>query len=332
VIYPAGQIDEAMVQGIGTGLYRLRSFEPGQHMRACRIRDHYKGAEAGFFDEIEFIAINEPSARQNALLSGRVDVINGVDPRAVGLLQANPGVRVQEVGANQHYAFTMQTGSAPFHDANIRKALKYGIDRQQILDTVLRGHGMVASDSPIGPANPYFHAGLTPPVYDPDQARFWLRQAGLSSLNVDLGITGTELHGAVEMAKLFEQGAAAAGMMLNLVDRSAESFRASLWAGRATEDWMFSTAYQQGAPWNESRWDHERFQSLLFAARAELDSDRRRAMYHEMQEILRDDGGVIIPVFASYLQALNDRIGTPETPGNLWSMDDARMAERWWIA
>lgn len=98
---------------------------------------------------------------------------------------------------------------------------------------------------------------------------------------------------------------------------------------------MFSTAYEEGVPWNDSQWgseDSARFQELLVMARAELDSDKRREQYFEMQQILRDDGGVLVPMFANYVQALNNRIATPETVGNLWQMDNARMAERWWVA
>lgn len=95
---------------------------------------------------------------------------------------------------------------------------------------------------------------------------------------------------------------------------------------------MFSTAYESGVPWNDSQWDEKdsaRFQELLLSARAELDSDTRRTQYTEMQQIMRDEGGTIIPMFANYVQAVNNRIVSPETVGNLWQMDNARMAERW---
>jgi peptide/nickel transport system substrate-binding protein len=95
---------------------------------------------------------------------------------------------------------------------------------------------------------------------------------------------------------------------------------------------MFSTAYEAGVPWNDSQWDSDdsaRFQELLLMARAELDGAKRKEQYFEMQEILRDDGGVLIPMFANYVQAVNNRIVSPDTVGNLWQMDNARMAERW---
>ncbi len=59
LMYPAGQIEEAIANGIGTGLYQVQSFDPGVRMVATRYPDHYKGDSAGFFDEIEYIAIND---------------------------------------------------------------------------------------------------------------------------------------------------------------------------------------------------------------------------------------------------------------------------------
>ena len=342
LMYPAGQIEEAIANGIGTGLYQVESFDPGVRMLAKRYPDHYKGDSAGFFDEIEYIAINDNTARTNALLTGQVDAINRIDFRTEALLRANPALRIQELTGNQHYIFPMLTKVAPFDDVNIRRALKYGINRQEMVDKILLGHGQVGNDSPIGPANQYYNADMEQLQYDPDQAKFYLRQAGLDSIDLDLSASSAAFEGAVDAALLYQNSASAAGININVIQEPADGYWsnvwlkkpwcASYWSGRATEDWMFSTAYEAGAPWNDSQWDEPRFQELLLLARAELDSDKRREMYYEMQQILRDDGGVILPMFANYVQALNNRIATPETVGNLWQMDNGRMAERWSLA
>ena len=342
LMYPAGQIEEAIANGIGTGLYQVQSFDPGVRMVATRYPNHYKGDSAGFFDEIEYIAINDNTARTNALLTGQVDAINRIDFKTEALLRANPALRIQELTGNQHYIFPMLTKVAPFDDVNVRRALKYGINRQEMVDKILLGHGQVGNDSPIGPANQYYNAGMEQLEYDPDQAKFYLQQAGLDSINLDLSASSAAFEGAVDAAQLYQASASAAGININVIQEPADGYWsnvwlkkpwcASYWSGRATEDWMFSTAYEAGAPWNDSQWDEPRFQELLLSARAELDSDKRREMYYEMQQILRDDGGVIVPMFANYVQALNNRIATPETVGNLWQMDNGRMAERWSVA
>jgi peptide/nickel transport system substrate-binding protein len=345
LIFPAGQIEEGIAQGIGTGLYQVQSFDPGVRMVATRVPDHYKGDGAGFFDEIEYIAINDNTARMNALMTGQVDAINRIDFKTEALLKANPALRIQEVTGNQHYTFAMLTDNAPFNDVNVRRALKHGINRQEMVDKILLGHGAVGNDTPIGPANQYFHSEMDQLEYDPDKAKFYLKEAGLDSLDIDISASNAAFEGAVDAAQLFQASASGGGINLNVVQEPADGywsnvwlkkpFSAVYWSGRATEDWMFATAYESGVPWNDSQWDGDdsaRFQELLLTARAELDSDKRQAQYFEMQEILRDDGGVLVPMFANYVQAVNNRISSPDTVGNLWQMDNARMSERWSVA
>ena len=345
LMFPAGQIEEAIANGIGTGLYEVVAFDPGVRFVGRRYADHYKGDSAGFFDEVEYIAINDNTARMNALMTGQVDTINRIDFKTEALLKANPALRIQEVTGNQHYSFPMLTNTSPYDDANVRRALKYGINRQEMVDKILLGHGQVGNDTPIGPANQYYAADMEQLAYDPDKAKFYLKEAGLDSIDIDLSASNAAFEGAVDAAQLFQASASAGGININVVQEPADGywsnvwlkkpFCACYWSGRATEDWMFSTSYESGVPWNDSQWDSDdsaRFQELLLSARAELDSDKRREQYTEMQQILRDEGGVLIPMFANYVQAVNNRISSPDTIGNLWQMDNARMAERWSVA
>ncbi len=341
-MYPAGMIEEAIQNGIGTGLYSVVSFDPGVRFVGRRVDDHYKGDTAGFFDEVEYIAINDNTARMNALMTGQVDTINRIDFKTEALLKANPNLRIQEVTGNQHYSFPMLTDSAPYNDVNVRRALKYGVNRQELVDKILLGHGAVGNDTPIGPANQYYAADMEQLEYDPDKSKFYLKEAGLDSIDIDLSASNAAFEGAVDAAQLMQASMSAGGINLNVVQEPSDGywsnvwlkkpFCACYWSGRATEDWMFATAYEEGVPWNDSQWDSgdsARFQELLLSARAELDSDKRREQYTEMQQILRDDGGTLVPMFANYVQAVNNRIVSPDTVGNLWQMDNARMAERW---
>jgi peptide/nickel transport system substrate-binding protein len=345
LIYPAGQIEEAIRDGIGTGLYRVQSFDPGVRFLGTRVDSHYKDGEAGWFDEVEYIAINDNTARMNALLTGQVDAINRIDVTTESLLRANPTIRIQEVTGNQQYTFPMLTNVAPFDDVNIRRALKHAINRQEMVDKILLGHGRVGNDSPIGPANQYFFEQMEQTRYDPDRAKFHLKQAGLSELSIDLSASDAAFEGALDAAQLYQASAKAAGININVIQEPADGywsnvwlkkpFCACYWSGRATEDWMFSVAYEDGAPWNDTQWgreDSERFQDLLLDARAELDADKRREMYQEMQQILSDDGGLVLPMFANWVQAVNNKVATPDVIGNLWQLDNARFSERWWMA
>ena len=63
----------AMGSGIGTGLYKVRHFAPGQQLLTERVAEHYKGDTAGWFDEVELVSIPSDVVRAEALGSYLVD-------------------------------------------------------------------------------------------------------------------------------------------------------------------------------------------------------------------------------------------------------------------
>jgi peptide/nickel transport system substrate-binding protein len=223
----------------------------------------------------------------------------------------------------------------------VRQALKYAIDRQELVDKILNGYGEVGNDSPISKANRYFNADLPQREYDPDKAKFHLKEAGMDSLSVDIFLADAAFDGCVDSGLLYSEKAAAAGINLNVVREPDDGywsnvwmvkpFCATYWGGRPTEDWMFTTVYSKGAAWNETFWDNARFNELLLAARAELDEDKRRDMYGEMQMLVSDEGGIVIPMYASYVMAHSEKVGVPETVASNWTLDGFRAVERWWF-
>jgi peptide/nickel transport system substrate-binding protein len=236
----------------------------------------------------------------------------------------------------------MDTRVAPFNDNNVRQALKYAIDRQEMVNKVLNGFGEVGNDHPIGRSNRFHAAELEQHTYDPDKAKHYLKQAGLDSLNVSLSAADAAFTGAVDAGVLYSESAKAAGINIEIVREPNDGYWSNVWmkkpwcavywGGRPTEDWMFATAYASGVPWNDTFWEHERFNKLLAEARSELDEEKRREMYAEMQGIVSNEGGTVIPMFASYVMAHSTAIATPEKVGANWTLDGFRAVERWWFA
>ena len=164
----------------------------------------------------------------------------------------------------------------------------------------------------------------------------------MDSLKVKLSAANTAFEGAIDTAVLYKEHAAKAGIDIEVVREPNDGYWSSVWmkkpwsmsywGGRPTEDWMFSIGYAAGGPWNESFWGNDRFMELLLAARAELNDDKRRAMYYEMQQLVRDDGGSVIPMYANYIDARSDKVAhAPEVASN-WELDGWKLLERWWFA
>ena len=177
-----GGVDWA--SGAGTGGYVIEEYQPGLRVDLKRNPNYWREDRA-YFDRVEALVVKDVAARSNALITNEVDLIDQLDPKVLNMLARNPDVEVDEVASGSHTVMSMRTDMAPFENNDVRLALKLALDRQALLDIILRGHGTIGNDHPIAPTMP-FHADLPQRHYDPDKAKFHLKKAGLDRLEVTL--------------------------------------------------------------------------------------------------------------------------------------------------
>jgi peptide/nickel transport system substrate-binding protein len=325
---------------VGTGGYVIKAFEPGVHAKLERFANYWK-PERAHFDAVEYSAIPDVNARQTALITNSLDAIIECDFRTVQMLESDPEIRIDEVPTGTHVSMPMHQDVAPFDDPDVRLALKYAIDREASVKTVLNGHGSIGNDHPISPIMPYYDGSIEQRGYDPDRAKFHLKKAGRENLKVDLSGSDVVITSAVDMALLYRETAAKAGIDVNVVREPNDGYWSNVWlkkpfclAGwgqRPTPDIIFTLGYAAGADWNDSHFKDERFNQLLLQARAELDQAKRRELYGEMQRIVHERGPVIVPFFRNWIYARRANVGHSGVLTSSWPLDGARGAERWWF-
>ncbi len=335
-IVPDGQ---ATIDGVGTGPYILQQYEPGVRFSAKRNPNYWKAGRA-HVDEIVINVVNDDAARLAALQSGEVQVVNRLDPKTVKLLERLPSLRVINASGNAFYAINMRSDRGPFANPDLRLAMKYAINRKQMLDRLLMGYGSLGNDHAVGRYMPFFDATLAQREQDLDRARFHYKKSGHSGA-IDLRTSTAAFSSAIDMAVLLKMDAEKAGMNINVVREPqdgywetvwrSKDFMITYWAGRAVPDQIFTTAYFSKAAWNDTHWANARFDALLLAARTELDQAKRAQIYAEMQALMRDDGGPVIPLFNNFLDGASAKVR-----GNLGApnmeLAGCRIAERCWLA
>ena len=337
IIVPAGTEGKEWDKCIGTGAFILQDFEPGIRVFAKR-NPHYWKKGRGHFDELEITVITDASSRTNALRTGKVDFIPSTDPKIAHLLKKDKNLQLISLTMPFHYAMPMRADTAPYNNNNVRLAMKYAIDRKQIVDIGVNGYGSPGNDHPIAPGYKYFASELSQREYDPDKVKYHLKKAGLQ--NHTFTLSTMDSRGLLDFATLFKEQASKSGIKLEIDCKPSDGywskvwmkapFVCSYWQGRPTVDNMFTAVWAAESNWNESYWKHEKFNKLLVEARKEKNDAKRSDMYAEMQRICRDEGSTIIYMFGKSLMAVNKKIKFENVAANL-DADGLRAPERWWF-
>jgi len=337
IIQPGGGYD-APAAGNGTGAYKIVSNEPGVITTFERFANYWDSSR-GHADALEVLSINDDTARTAAIQSGQVHIIDRVDPKIVELLKNTPEVIVERAAGRGHYVFIMHCDKAPFDNTDLRMALKLAVNRQELVDKVLGGYGSRGNDFPINGAYPLFDDSIEQREYDAAAAAEAYKRSGHDGSPIVLQVAPGAFPGAVDAANLFAASANAAGIPLTIKLEPDDGywsnvwnvapFCASYWGGRPVQDQMYTTAYLSTAEWNDTRFKNARFDELLIAARGELDEAKRKGMYSEMAHLVRDEGGLILPMFNDWVEGRRAEVGGWEGNSQQMLMNGTALTKCW---
>jgi peptide/nickel transport system substrate-binding protein len=226
----------------------------------------------------------------------REGAVTSLDLKTLNLLRRDQNVEIDNVPSGSAITLPMFCDVAPFDNVDVRLALKYAINREELVQKILYGTGTIGNDYHVSPGMPY-SPDLPQRPYDLDKAKFHLNKAGHSSLDIDLSAADSVLPGAVDMVVLYSSQAKGSGINIRAVREPNDGYWSNVWlvkpfvfvkwGARPTPDNMFTLAYKSGADWNESHWENERFNELLLLAKKEREGRRRHHHPHVHQLRLR---------------------------------------------
>jgi peptide/nickel transport system substrate-binding protein len=326
----------------GTGAFDLETFEPGVRVLTKRKKGTYWKTGRGHFDSVELRYIPDAAARVQALISNQIDAANRLDPKTVALVMRAPTVNVVRTkGTGNRFAWVALCDIDPYKSNDMRLALKYGIDRQKIIDNVHHGFATMGNDTTVAPSQKYFAKDLPQRPYDPDKAAFHFKKAGIANANIELQVSEGAFSGATDSAVLYQEAMRKAGVTLNVKRVSGDGywsnvwlkapFCAVYWGGRPSADNQLAQTFLSTANWNDTHWRSPEFDKLLFQARAELDESKRGQLYAECQKLIWDTGGMVCFSIGDYLDGYSKKVkGTAPHPH--YDMCDQRIAEKGWFA
>lgn len=184
-IIPEGAGSELIDAPLGSGPYRFVSFSEGEGARLEANPNYWGGAPVIARIQVRVIADN--STRQAALMSGEVDLAYNAqfDPETVRALSRRSDMQVViGEGASIGYLGLNLTPASKLSNPTARKAIAYGVNRDVVIEQLLRGQARKA-DAIMPPEQRAYNPSITVYDYDPERARALLDEAGFADPDGD---------------------------------------------------------------------------------------------------------------------------------------------------
>jgi peptide/nickel transport system substrate-binding protein len=321
---------------VGTGPFKFDKFAPGVSSTFNANTNYWQNGVDGkplpYIDSIVIDDYTSETTQVDALQSNEIHVVNLLSATSIGDVESFANVLVSNAGGMT--PFTMRVDQAPFSDQNVRLGLRWAVNRQEMINTVFKGHGRIANDI-FSPFDPEYDTGIPQREQDLDKAKFYLNKGGVLGKTL-LMQTADIAQGTLDAAQVLKQ------QLSSLVDISLDEVTVTSFYGTEYLKWTFAQDYWYYAsylpqvseatlpisPFNETHFASPasnpqppeigaRYISLYNQAVKTLDTTTRTEIAHEMQMIDYTYGGYIIPYFPPVIDGYAKNIGgvTPSLTG-----------------
>lgn len=300
----------------GTGAFTLVEHEVGR-ISVLEARQDYWGT-GPYVDRIEFIDLgDDPAAAIEALAARRVHGLHFADTVQLDALEMMPHLMLYSVPTADTAVVRGKVTQKPFDDSRIRRAMRLAVDPVRTNQIILGELGVPAEHHHISPIHSDY-AELPEPKRDVAAARRLLSEAGYPA-GLDLGMIDCKSSPSWEfntVQALVEQWRDAGirckvnlmppGEFYKIWNTTKLGF--TEWAHRPLGVMVLELAYRSGAAWNESEFSHPAFDRLLTRAGGILETEQRRAVMREIEEILQSEGPIVQPIWRSVATVMDKRV------------------------
>ncbi len=160
---------------VGSGPFKFKELSQGAYLEVEANEDYFGGRPN--LDGIIFQVITDGNARVAQVKSGDVD-FTVIEPPQIDSVKDDANLKIVEATQVNYYFFAFNHTVERLQDARVRQALTMALNRQAIVDTVLKGYGQIAN-GPIHPSlGDYYNPDVTTYAYDQDGAKALLEEAG----------------------------------------------------------------------------------------------------------------------------------------------------------
>jgi peptide/nickel transport system substrate-binding protein len=290
---------------VGTGPYRLESFQPDRELRLVS-HDTYWGGKPPL-RSVRFLEVPEVAARIEGLRAGEYQFACDIPPDQIPTVTDEPRLAVQGGLVTNHRIVAFDMHHPALRDPRVRLAMAHAVDGQAIVDSLWAGRTVVPPGLQFPFYGPMLVSGWSVPPYDPQRAQDLLRQAGYDGTRIAYRVRNNYYTAEIATAQVLQQLWASVGLNVELEVKENWAEVLDKSGPRGIRDWSNSATFDdpvssivnqhgpEGAQQTSGEWTNAEMNQLSVDMQSSMDAGRRHAMFARMLQICeREDPAYIV--------------------------------------
>jgi peptide/nickel transport system substrate-binding protein len=317
-VFKGAKDEDISNKPVGSGPFMLVDWKKGEEL-VMKANPHYYEKGIPRTQELRIRYIPDDNNRIIALQSGDVDGIDYPPFSRIAELKNDPKLETQLNPSTAVAHLVLNVREAPLNNVKFRQALSFATDRSAIVKAVCFGHCTPATTF-LPMTTPMFNKGSKGNAYDLNKAKQLLKESGVGTPTLKVMYRANDaVHQPTAVVLKEMWGKLGVTLELEPLERATEQqrYRANQFQTRITgwtndiPDPSQLAAYELG--FTESESYHSGYKSaemdgLLAKGMREVNLDKRRQVYYEIQELALRDSPLIWLYYSPYTIALNKKM------------------------
>ncbi len=341
---------------VGSGPFQVDEIEVEDEVITTIVLkrcSRYYGPES-YLDRVQFRFYPNHQAVFDAYEAGEVEGIARIPASDLPHAQSLPSLNLFSAQIAEYGIVFLNMEEPFFQEQEVRRALLYALDRQQVIDDVLEGHALVAH-SPLIPGSWAYDDDVARYEYDWDAADALFNEAGWMLPPEGDGVRRKEGQplaftlltssepDRIGVARVLAEQWATVGVTVTVEIASQLEVREALESGNFEAIMVHLALPGDPDPypfWHETQIEdgqnyagfvHRRISEILEQARIKINRERRRELYYEFQDIFVQQVPALLLYVPVYTYGVDERIHDVQIGPLTYPSDRFRAISEWWI-
>ena len=289
---------------VGTGPFKFTEWKRTESITIEKNPDYWQQGLPKL-DKVIFLSIPDNSTRLNALITGQIDLADGINPSDGKTVEGNADLQLIERPSMNIGYLGLTSTRPPFDNKLVRQAVNYAINKQAIVDAFFEGRAQVAAN-PMPPSISGYNEAIEPYPYDPEKAKALLAEAGYDGKEIELWampVPRPYMPDGAKVAEVIQKNLEDVGIKSKIVtfewatylDKAkkgeADAFMLGWTGDNGDADNFIYTLLDKDniGSNNYSYYSNDEVHDLLIKAQSETDENVRIDLYKKAQEIIHED-------------------------------------------